>query len=107
MIENKLTERHGRALLKLPDVASQKKVLQVVIKKSLNVKQTEDLIDKELLKANVTKTPDGKKRIKGVFSSKIYINTIKQVFDKYGIDANYKSKELEDCIEVTVLIPKK
>ena len=107
LLDNKLTERHARALLKLPDSASQKKILQVVIKKSLNVKGIEDLIEKELLKANNTKSQDGKKKIKGVFSSKVYINTIKQVFDKYGINANYKSKELEDSIEVTILIPKK
>jgi ParB family protein len=50
---------------------------------------------------------DGKKRIKGVFASKVYINTIRQVFDKYGINAQYKSKELEDSIEVTITIPKK
>ena len=108
LLENKLTERHARALLKLQDVAMQKKVLQSVIKKSLNVKGTEDLIDNELLKlSNPKNSKEGKKKIKGVFSSRVYINTIKQVFDKYGIDANYKSKELEDCIEVTIMIPKK
>ena len=32
---------------------------------------------------------------------------IKQVFDKYGINAEYKSKELEDSIEVIIRIPKK
>ncbi|MBC8060982.1 MAG: ParB/RepB/Spo0J family partition protein [Clostridiaceae bacterium] len=108
LLENKLTERHARALLKIQDVPLQKKILEVVIKKSLNVKGIEDLIDKELLKSSNPKNlKDGKKKIKGVFSSRVYINTIKQVFDKYGIDANYKSKELEDCIEVTILIPKK
>ncbi|MFA9397485.1 MAG: nucleoid occlusion protein, partial [Clostridiaceae bacterium] len=32
--------------------------------------------------------------------------TIKEVFNKYGIDAEYKSKIQEDCIEVTIKIPK-
>lgn len=108
LLENKLTERHARALLKLPDILVQKKILHIVIKKSLNVKGTEDLIDNELLKSSNPKNlKDGKKKIKGVFSSRVYINTIKQVFDKYGIDANYKSKELENSIEVTISIPKK
>jgi len=108
LLENKLTERHARALLKLQDISLQKKMLEIVIKKSLNVKGIEDLIDNELLKlANPKNIKEGKKKIKGVFSSRVYINTIKQVFDKYGIDANYKSKDLEDCIEVTILIPKK
>lgn len=55
LLENKLTERHARALLKIDDSSLQKKVLQVVIKRSLNVKATEDLIDRELLKASSKK----------------------------------------------------
>lgn len=107
LVENKLTERHARALLKLPDMKLQKKVLKVIINKSLNVKNTEDLIEKELLKLRRDEVAvDGKKKIKGIFSPRVYINTIKQVFDKYGINAEYKSKELEDSIEVTIRIPK-
>lgn len=106
LLENKLTERHARALLKLTDLNSQKKVLTQIIKKGLNVKSTEELIEKELAKSN-SKDSKGKKKIKGVFSSKVYINTIKQVFDKYGINATYNSKDHEDSIEVTIIIPKK
>ena len=108
LIDNKLTERHGRALLKLPDEELQNKVLDIVIKRALNVKKTEEVVEKELLKlASAEVAADGKKRIKGVFSSKIYINTIKQVFDKYGIKAKYNSKDLDDYVEVTIQIPKK
>ena len=108
LIANKLTERHGRALLKLPDEELQNKVLDIVIKRELNVKKTEEVVEKELLKlASSEVAADGKKRIKGVFSSKIYINTIKQVFDKYGIQAKYNSRDLDDFVEVTIQIPKK
>lgn len=108
IIENKLTERHARALLKLPDVELQKKVLKIMIDKFLNVKKTEELIERELLKlCQEEVAADGKKKIKGIFAPKVYMNTIKQVFDKYGIDAKYKSKELDDSIEVTITIPKK
>lgn len=108
LLESKLTERHARALLKLPDEALQIKILEVVIKKSLNVKKTEELVEKELLKLSKDEVAaDGKKRIKGIFSPKVYINTIKQVFDKYGINAQYNSKDLDDSIQVTITIPKK
>jgi ParB family chromosome partitioning protein len=108
LLENKLTERHARALLKLPTPELQDKILSVVITRSLNVKKTEELIEKELLKITHQEVAaDGKKRIKGVFSSKVYINTVRQVFDKYGIQAQYSSKDLDDCIEITVKIPKK
>lgn len=110
LLNNNLTERHARALLKLNDENMQLEVIKVVVKKGLNVKKTEELVQDKLQEIYDKENNiggDGKKRIKGVFSPKIYINTIKQVFDKYGIDAKYKSKDLDDKIEVTVLIPKK
>lgn len=107
LLENNLTERHARALLKLPTIELQKKVLKIVIKKMLNVKKTEELIEKELSKITKDKKEISKKKIKGIFSPKVYINTVKQVFDKYGLNAEYKSKDLDDKIEITISIPKK
>jgi ParB family chromosome partitioning protein len=108
LLENKLTERHARALLKLPTPELQKKILNVVVAKNLNVKKTEELIEKELIKITHQEVAaDGKKRIKGIFSPKVYINTVRQVFDKFGIDAQYTSKDLDDFVEITVRIPKK
>lgn len=107
ILNNSLTERHARALLKLPNINLQKKVLRAIVKHGLNVKKTEELVERELFKiVNIGKSLDGKKRIKGIFSPRIYINTIKQVFDKFGINANYKSRDLDDFIEVTIKIPK-
>ncbi|GKX68446.1 nucleoid occlusion protein [Inconstantimicrobium mannanitabidum] len=106
-VDNKLTERHARALLSLPNEKLQVKVINRVIKEGLNVKKTEELINKELLKlAGDELSKDGKKKITGVFSSKIYVNTIKQVFDKFKIPAEYKSKDLGEYIQITVNIPK-
>lgn len=108
LLENKLTERHARALLKLPTSELQKSILSSIIAKNLNVKKTEELIEKELLKLTHQEVAaDGRKRIKGIFSPKVYINTVRQVFDKYGIEAQYSSKDLDEFIEITVKIPKK
>lgn len=108
LLENKLTERHARALLKLPTPELMKSILSVVISRNLNVKKTEELIEKELLKLSKDEVAaDGRKRIKGIFSPKVYINTVRQVFDKYGIMAQYSSRDLEDSIQITVTIPKK
>lgn len=106
LLENNLTERHARALLKLPDIQLQKKVLKLVVKKLLNVKKTEELIEKELSKLEDGKSSKIKKKIKGIFSPRVYINTVKQVFDKYGLNAQYASKDLDDKIEITITIPK-
>lgn len=108
LLQNKLTERHGRALLKVPTLELQTEILNKVIKEGLNVKKTEELIDRELLKLNNSEiAADGKKRIKGSFSPAIYVNTVKQVFDKYGVQAKYRSKELDDSIQVIITIAKK
>jgi ParB family chromosome partitioning protein len=108
ILENSLTERHARALLKLPNRKLQAKILNNIISKNLNVKATEELVDRELIKLEAKDlAADGKKRIKGVFSPKVYVNTIKQVFDKFGINASYKSKDLDDYVEVTIKIQKK
>jgi ParB family chromosome partitioning protein len=107
VLENNLTERHSRALLKLPTEKLQKNILQTVIKKSLNVKNTEDLIERELSKLSDDKGENVKKKIKGIFSPRVYINTVKQVFDKYGLNAQYSSKDFEDEIQITIKIPKK
>ena len=105
---NKLTERHARALLSLPNEELQLKVVEKVVKDSLNVKATEELINKELLKlAGEELNNKEKKRLKSVFPAKLYVNTIRQVFDKFNIPAKYKFKEEEEFIQITVSIPKK
>ena len=46
LADNGLTERHARALLKLNDEQLQLKVLQKVVEKGLNVRKTEELVQK-------------------------------------------------------------
>ena len=107
-LNNKLTERHARALLALPNEEIQLKVVDKIIKNSLNVKSTEELINKELLKiAGEELSKKDKKRVKSVFPAKLYVNTIRQVFDKFNIPAEYKFKDDEEFIQITGSIPKK
>lgn len=106
-VDNKLTERHTRALLSLPDEELQLKVIEKVIKNSLNVKATEEAVNNELLKLAGEELKNKKKKVKSVFPAKMYVNTIKQVFDKFNIPAEYKFKDEEEFIQITVSIPKK
>ena len=100
-LENNLTERHARALLSLPNEQLQ---LKVVKANSLNVKKTEELINTELLKLAGEQMK--KRKGKGVLPGKLYVNTIKQVLSKFNIPAEYKLQDKEECIEITVSIPK-
>ena len=92
-LENSLTERHARALLSVTDEKLQLKIIEKVIKNGLNVKKTEELINKELLKLAGKSLNSKNKNVKSIFPAKLYVNTIKQVFDKFNI-------------QITVNIPK-
>jgi len=109
IIENGLTERHARALLKLPDEEMQMYVLDKIIKKDLTVKKTESLIKSLLEDLVKEKEPVHKQNIKGMINFKIYLNTLRNAYTaikESGIDAKYEQKDLGDYIEVTVKIPK-
>lgn len=105
--ENGLTERHARALLKLPDEKFQIKVLNEVVKRDLNVKATEDLIERELFKINTENKQKNKKvKYKWTINPRVITNTLKQIMDKNGINAEYSHREKEDYLEIIVKIPK-
>jgi len=105
--ENGLTERHARALLKLPDEKFQIKVLNEVVRRNLNVKATEDLIERELFKIDAEDKQKNKKvKYKWTINPRVITNTLKQIMDKNGINAEYSHREKEDYLEIIVKIPK-
>lgn len=111
LVENSLTERHARALLKLPSEELMREVLDKVIKTDLNVKKTEKLIADILENLKQPKGSEDKKQtVKGIMGMRIYLNTIKQAYEAItntGLEAKYKEVDKGDHIEVVVKIPKK
>lgn len=109
LLEYNLTERHGRALLKLPDEELRLMVLAKIIKNDYNVKKTEEFIQSMLEELTAEEEPKHKQNIKSFMNYRIYINTIKQAYeaikDKQG-NAEFKQVDKGDFIEVTVKIPK-
>lgn len=109
ILENELTERHARALLKLPEDNLQEKALQNIVKKALNVKRTEELVEKMLDEVAAAGDEPKKGRIKGKMHYNIYINTIKNAYKeilKAGCKVEYGQVDKGEFIEVTVRIPK-
>ncbi|MEG0641032.1 MAG: ParB/RepB/Spo0J family partition protein [Clostridium sp.] len=104
LIENQLTERHARALLKLPTEEMQLQVIDIIVKRGLNVHKTEMLIE-SMLEDEATPV-DEKSKYKWSINPKIITNTLKQIMDKNGIEAQYKHREKDDCLEIIVRIPK-
>ena len=107
--ENGLTERHARALLKLPEEELQEKALKNIIKKALNVKKTEELIERMLGEAAVTSEEPHERRMRGKISYNIYINTIKNAYKeilKTGYNVEYDQQDKGEYIEITMKVPK-
>ena len=115
LIKEDLTERHARALLKLPDEQLQLKAIQQVVKDKLNVRDTEKLIDRTIEKIrdhqrdNMIQSRKNRKSFSGKKDLRIFTNTIHnaiRLMEKYGLSVQYHQIEKEDCIEITVSIPK-
>jgi ParB family chromosome partitioning protein len=100
-----LTERHARALLKLENEKDIWSVLNVVKERSLNVEQTERLIE-----SIINKPKRHKKKQNKVFKDvRIFVNTVSRAIETMkasGINAESNKIETDDYIEFTVKIPK-
>lgn len=116
VIDQSLSERHARALLRLPDEVMQAEVLDKVIKNKLNVKKTEELIEKTRERLVTGNKGAGKNRkrsrakVKSYINFRIYINTIRNAFEeikKTGIQATLEQKDYDDYLEIKIKLPKK
>ena len=108
--EHHLTERHARALLRLPDGRLQLRTAKLIVQRGLNVAKTEELIEK-LIRTPVKPSGDGTSsgREQIFRDVRIFSNTIRQAVDlmrKSGIDATANKTENDSFIEYTIVIPK-
>jgi len=112
LFDNNLTERHARALLKLHDEQLQLKVLKIVCERGLNVKKTEELVERAIEKytREVQKKQMEVKITKSIKDVRIFVNTIKQAVEmmrKAGINARAAKRDNEEYVEFIIRIPKK
>lgn len=104
--DNGLTERHARAMLRLPDDEIRLKALKHIIERKMNVTQTEEYIE-YLLLPKKSKSPG--KTVRVFKDIRIFANTIKQAIDimnKSGVRAYSEKDENDEYIEYRVRIPK-
>ena len=101
----KITERHGRAMVKL-DPSAQEKLLIQILSQNLNVSQTEEKIDtylkikKDTKVFNLTVNYDGQKII-----SKL-IKEIAKLEEKYNINLNKEEEETMESVVIKVTVPR-
>ncbi|ADZ85936.1 nucleoid occlusion protein [Cellulosilyticum lentocellum] len=111
LVENNLTERHARALLKLPNEEYQLMALEKVIKQELNVKRTEQIIEQMLVdvtKEDMIKHKANQKVKSYIRDMRLVTNTITEavnLIQKAGVDAKYTMKEHADSYEIRIKIP--
>lgn len=107
--DEQLTERHARALLRLPDEETQLDVLKTIVSQKLNVKETDALIERMLQDAAQTALAERPKRVRVLKDVRIFLNTIRHavsVMRDSGINAMSSQKEYDTYYEYTIKIPK-
>lgn len=105
LLERKISERHARALLPL-DAEQQIKVLDEIMKKDLNVKQTEQRVQFFKQLRNKSEKP---RRVSFSKDIRLAINTIRQSVEMVngsGMKIDMNEKDHQDYYEIMIKIPK-
>ena len=106
ILNKSITERHARALIALKDDVKQTQLLNEIIEKQLNVKQTEEKIKKFLSNEPKKKRPSLRGFNKDM---RIAMNTIRQsltMVSDTGVKLETEEEDLEDYYQITIKIPK-
>lgn len=111
IVENNLTERHARCLLRLNSNEQREKVIKEIIAGNLNVAQTEALIlsFSEENKKEEKKINKGQRCMKLFKDMRIFSSTINQTIDmirKTGLPVIADKKETDSFIEYTIRVEK-
>ncbi|GLB59222.1 nucleoid occlusion protein [Cytobacillus sp. NCCP-133] len=107
LLSKSITERHARSLIPLKDPEKQVALLQEIVEKNLNVKQTEDRVVKILEQKNPKPKPKRKAFSKDM---RIAVNTIRQslsMVSDSGINLDSEEEEFDEFYQITIKIPKK
>lgn len=105
MLEAEFTERHARAMLKLPDEEHVATAIETVVKEQLNVEQTEQLVQ-SMLKRIPAKQGT---RIFIIKDMRMFMNSIQKAvttMNQAGIPVDTAKIENDNYVEVHIKIPK-
>jgi len=109
--QKKLSERHARSLLKLPDKELQMQILKQVVEENLSVRQTEELIERTIEKINNDNKKEKGKSFKiAIKDVRIFVNSVRKLvktIKETGVKAEYKEIDKGEFIELQVQLPKR
>lgn len=104
-----LSERHGRALLRLPDEEKQRDALRVILERELTVAATEAYVESLLSTAEEKEPRPAARRTFVLKDVRVFLNTISrslELMKQGGIEAGMKRQETADSLILTISIPK-
>lgn len=116
--KNGCTERHARALLRLPDVESQLAATQLIVEQGFNVARTEQYVNEflealaappSLPEAKHPKDKPGKRTSYLIRDIRFFLNSVNHglsLMQSAGVNAEYDQVEEGDSILLTIRIPK-
>ena len=107
-----MTERHGRALLRLEGEQAQRQAIRHMVSERMNVSAAEDYIESLLKEPEQLPEKDNKVSRKTLFVLKdvrVFLNTLSHGLDlmkQGGIDAGLEKHETDTELVLTISIPK-
>ncbi len=115
LLQYSLTERHARALLRLHDEEMQMHVIQIIVQQNLNVKATEDLVERTISRMyGIEKEEEEQSRtrpskISGfVRDTRLFVNSLRTVVQQMadaGLNPKLESRDKKEGMEIKIWIP--
>lgn len=115
LLQYSLTERHARALLRLHDEEMQMHVIQIIVQQNLNVKATEDLVERTISRMyGIEKEEEEQSRTRSskisgfVRDTRLFVNSLRTVVQQMadaGLNPKLESRDKEEGMEIKIWIP--
>lgn len=103
ILENNLTERHARALLRVTSEEERARLLNKIVKESLNVAKTEELIDSVYSGEERERIPPAYKDVRSFHNA---ISRAIEMITNSGVKVKQRRVEGDSYIEYTIVVPK-
>ena len=107
LVENGLSERHARALLRLDDPEERLSALRHIIRAGLNVAPAEQYVGRRL--EALQATPPAGRRTFILKDVRLFLNTIRRsmgIMQRAGVDAACEREDTDEEIRLTIRIPR-
>lgn len=109
-IENKdLSERHGRALLRVKNKEAQVQIYHFITQNELNVADTEKYIERYLKNEELKNNQNNTIFFNVAKDTKLAVNTINKAvktIQEFGMDVDYTKEETDDNYILHIVVPK-